>query len=139
MVAALAVVLFNIDSVHLLSDLHRSTTTRAAIVGRIDDLQTVAARIAGPESPPLADDGSLPASHNKALLLDMQKSLALLSESGLSLGWKDSWIVGRVCAYRGLCADPRPPSLGQLTLDGLGWLGGLLFTCVLLSLGRRSG
>lgn len=134
-VAALAVVLFNIDSVHLLSDLHRSTTARAAIVGRIDDLQTVAARIAGPESPPLAEDASLPANHSKALLLDMQKSLALLSESGLSLGWKDSWIVKRVCAYRGLCADPQPPSLGQLTLDGLGWLGGLLFTCVLLSLG----
>lgn len=134
-VAAFTVVLFNIDSVHLLSDLHRGTTTRAAIVGRIDDLQTVAARLATPESPPPAEDASLPASHNKALLLDMQKSLALLSESGLSLGWKDSWIVRRLCAYRGLCADPHPPSLGQLILDGLGWLGGLLFTCVLLSLG----
>jgi hypothetical protein len=134
-VAALAVVVFNIDSIHILSDLHRNTTTRAAIVGRIDDLQTVAARIAGSDSLPPAEDASMPAPNSKVLLLDMQKSLALLSESGLSVGWKDSWIVKRLCTYRGLCADPQPPSLGQLTLDVLGWLGGLLFTCVLLSLG----
>jgi len=134
-VAALAVVVFNIDSVHILSDLHRSTTTRAAIVGRIDDLQTLTERIAGSDSLPPAEGASMPVPNSKALLLDMQKSLALLSESGLSIGWKDSWIVKRLCAYRGLCADPQPPSLGQLALDVLGWLGGLLFTCVLLSLG----
>lgn len=134
-VAALIVVVFNIDSIRILSELHSKTTVRAALVQGVDDLRLVSSRLAASE-PPANEDGSGSISqNNKARLLDMQKSLALLSEAGLSLGWRDSWIVKRFCAYRGLCADPQPPSLGQLTLDVLGWLSGLLFTCVLLSLG----
>lgn len=133
-VAALTVVVLNIDGIYILSELYNKTSARAVLGQRLDDLSLVASRLA--KEPLPAPDGSpAVAQGDKALLLDMQKSLAVLSDAGLALGWKDSWIVKRYSAYRGLGADPSPPSLGRLILEILYWLAGLLFSCVLLSLG----
>ena len=53
--AALTVVLFNIDSLHILAELYGKTAERTALVQQLDDLKRIAARVAPKESGPAAD------------------------------------------------------------------------------------
>jgi hypothetical protein len=132
-VSALVVVIFNLDGIHLLRELNHNAAGRQALVEKVESLQTTAARlgVAGTELGPDELDAT-----EKELALELQKTALSLDEAGVGIGWQDSWIVERFCAYREACASVAPkPSGWRLLLDSGAWLGGLTFAWVLLSLG----
>ncbi|WP_437487610.1 hypothetical protein WME75_07180 [Sorangium sp. So ce1014] len=133
LVAMMLVVLFNFDGFQVLARLHQNGAARAQVAAQTDTVMTTATRLGERPSTQRAPD-ELPDTTLGELGLEMQKTATLLDEANLGIGWQESWIVKRFCAYRGDLLAPAPTSL-QLLRDTLFWLAGLAFSCGMLSLG----
>ncbi len=129
-VAAIAVVVLNLDAIRLAYDLYHDRAIDARIAQHVDDMTATAQRLIAPQTPG-APDGK------DQLEADLQKTAALFSVERVPIGWNDSYISRRWCAYRGECNDPSiaVPTRSQLELDILYWLIGLFSSWLMLSLG----
>ncbi|WP_437962038.1 hypothetical protein WME76_21870 [Sorangium sp. So ce119] len=131
LVSMMVVLLFNFDGFRVLARLHENGASRAQIIAQEDTVTTTAARLG--ERPQRAPD-ELRDATLEDFRLEMQKAATVLDEANLGIGWQESWIVARFCAYRGDSAAASPTAL-QLARDTLFWLAGLAFSCGMLSLG----
>lgn len=142
-VSCALVVIFNFDGIRLISDLHRDETERGALAHEIEEIQRKARKfgegrgerdgqheVAGEKPSPEADPAV------RALADEMRRTSKILEDSGLGVGWKSSYIVNRWQAYRGHGdGNGRVPSGREMLADTLLWLAGIVFSCVMLSLG----
>jgi hypothetical protein len=119
-VSCAIVVLFCLDGLQLIKTLWSSRMKADAVAKQAGTLVDVAARL----------DADTP----KQLGLELEKTATILDEAQVGIGWQNSWMTRRWCAYKGACSDP-PPTRGRLIADVMFWLFGLAFSCVLLSLG----
>lgn len=134
LVSAVVVVSFNLDGFRLIQTLASNDAARAALASQVESLQTSAARL-GIDGAAL-EPGEKVDETKEEQLLELQKTASLLDEATAGLGWQGSYIVGRWCAYTQKCPSASaPPTKGRIILDTLSWLGGLLFSLVMLSLG----
>jgi hypothetical protein len=139
-VSCAVVVLFNVDGLHLIGDLYRGGAQRGALTHDLAAIHDTSARLGSPDGIEV-DPGDLAAARRRdatlrELALEMQKTSSMLDEAGTGLGWQSSWITRRWCAYKGRCAPAEArPSGARMALDALLWLAGLVFSCVMLSLG----
>lgn len=136
------VVLFNLDGFDLLKVLYYDGGGRTALIQQIDTLGTTAGRLgvngtdSGSSTGPDAGSDVDTDNTRKQLLLELQKTATILDEADIGIGWQKSWIVKRWAAYKGVGdGSDIPPSTSRIVLDSFRWLGGLLFSCVMLSLG----
>lgn len=136
LVSMMVVILFNFDGFQVLARLHQNGASRAQAVAQADTVMASAARLGErtPAQSTQAAPGELPDVTLADLGLEMQKTATVLDEAKLGIGWQESWIVARFCAYRGDSLAAPPTSL-QLLRDTLFWLAGLAFSCGMLSLG----
>ncbi|WP_438022057.1 hypothetical protein [Sorangium sp. So ce233] len=133
LVSMMVVLLFNFDGFRVLARLHENGASRAQVVAQADTVMTTAARLGERPSTQRAPDEIRDATLED-FRLEMQKTATLLDEANLGIGWQESWIVERFCAYRGDSPAASPTAL-QLLRDTLFWLAGLAFSCGMLSLG----
>ncbi|WP_433926432.1 hypothetical protein AB3662_26280 [Sorangium cellulosum] len=131
LVSMMVVLLFNFDGFRVLARLHEHGASRAQVIAQADTVTTTAARLG--ERPQRAPD-ELGDATLEDFRLEMQKAATVLDEANLGIGWQESWIVARFCAYRGESPAASPTAL-QLVRDTLFWLAGLAFSCGMLSLG----
>lgn len=122
-VSCVVVVLFCLDGFQLIKTLWQSRTKADALAKQAEPLKTVAARL----------DADTPTQ----LGLEMEKTATILDEADVGIGWQSSWMTRNWCAYRGHCSSftGPPPSLRRLIADAVLWFFGLVFSCVMLSLG----
>jgi hypothetical protein len=125
LVSCLVVVLFNFDGLHLIGDLHRDGTQRAALTREIEALHDTSRSL---ESKPAGDTL---AAELQALKREMNETSKLLRESGVDVGWQSSFIARRLREG----PDHEHPGYARLAGELLLWLAGLGFSCVMLSLG----
>jgi hypothetical protein len=137
-VSCIAVVLFNLDGLAMLGDLYRNIELRNSVTARAGDILSLSERV-------LADEpaAALP-SVREELLNDAMPTLmqvnGLLNEPALHFGWQEGWFIKRWCAYKN-CEDDQNavavarPTTSAIALDAVRWIAGLLFSCVMLSLG----
>ncbi|MSP60054.1 MAG: hypothetical protein EXR72_06870 [Myxococcales bacterium] len=139
-VAFSAVVVMNLDGLHLIADLYRDQGAREALVRQVEAIRQTSVRL-GVQEASEADAKGPPGAvrrdtSNRDLALEPQKTASILDEAGVGIGWQSSWITRRFCAYRGECAPGTVrPSGNRMIADALFWLAGLLFSCVMLTLG----
>ena len=141
-VSVTLVILINLDGINLLKVLHHNGSGRTALIQQAETLGITAERL-GIAEPDLgesagsdAESGTELNNTNKQLLLEMQKTATILDEADIGIGWQKSWIVKRWAAYKGVGdSNGLPPTGWGLFFDTFRWLGGLLFSCVMLSLG----
>jgi type II secretory pathway pseudopilin PulG len=128
-VAAIVVVLLNLDAIRLAYDLYRDRALTERVEQHVEDMTETAKRL-------LETDETTP-DDRAQLQADLQKAAALFSIERIPIGWNDAYISKRWCAYQGRCNDPAiaRPSRGALALDGAYWLLGLFVSWLLLSLG----
>jgi hypothetical protein len=136
-VSCLVVMLFNLDGLHLVGDLYRDRIARDVLVKQGELLRETASRLGAIDD---AGSGADVAARREAttreLLVQLQKTASTLDQASPAVGWQSSWIVKRWCAYEGACAsDVERPTRAELIGDVLLWLCGLVFSCVMLSLG----
>ena len=126
-VAGIAVVLLNLDAIHLAYDLYQNRTVSDQLSGRVDDVLALSKQI-GSDKP----DAPMSVSAQ-----ELSKAAAILTTEHVPIGWHDSYIAKRWCAYHDDCDDPTitKPTKGALELDLLMWLFGLGTSWMLLSLG----
>jgi hypothetical protein len=127
-VAAIVVVLLNLDAIRLAYDLYLDRSLDDRVSQHVEDMTETANRLLA-EHPDPEDTDQLRA--------DLEKTAAMFSVERVPFGWNDSYMSKRWCAYRGACDDPSvpAPSQRQLVMDGLYWLVGLFVAWLLLSLG----
>jgi len=125
-VAALLVVLLNLDAFRLAYDLYYDRTRSAAVAGRAGDV-ALAAQAGDADGVLLGDP----------VQLQLERAAAALTAERVPIGWQDAWIVKRWCAYHGACADPAipAPTKTELVIELSMWLLGLVASWILLSLG----
>lgn len=125
-VSCLVVLGFNVDGIHLIGDLYRDQAARTTLRVEADDIRKTAARL-----------GQIPAEEGtaarreadvQALTAELAKTAAILDQPAAGIGWQDSWILKRWRA-----SPPVPPV--RLAADVALWIAGLVFSCVMLSLG----
>jgi hypothetical protein len=137
LVSCLVVVIFNFDGVHLITDLHRDEAHRAAIAQEIKAIQESSIRLGarrgeGGEVPLLASTDP----EIERLKGAMDRTSKILEASSVGVGWQSSFIAERWSAHRERIAkNPALPPDGEMMGDVVLWLMGLLFSCVMLSLG----
>lgn len=132
-VSCAVVVLFNLDGLHLVGDLYRDQVARDVLVRQADTLRDTASRLGVLEAVGAAAprDAAI-----KELVVEMKKTASILDEASPGVGWQGSWIVKRWSAYEAARAErPACAGMGRLAADALFWIAGLLFSCVMLSLG----
>ena len=138
-VSCLIVIAFNFDGIRLLGDLHRDETERGALAHEIEAIQRSARQLgadrAEGESPVLKPSSEVDPAV-RALTVEMRRTARILEDSGLGVGWQSSYIFGRWQAYRHHGdGKERAPSDREMLADTLLWLAGIVFSCVMLSLG----
>jgi hypothetical protein len=132
-ISAVVIVLFNLDGAHLIRELYRNSGARTALTAQLSTLELTAGRLGVRGA---LQDGPEADTTNRELALELQKTASILDDADVGIGWQNSWIVARWCAYRGECRGTAlPPTRGSILLDTFAWLSGLLFSCVMLSLG----
>jgi hypothetical protein len=126
-IAGLAVVLLNLDAIHLAYDLYRDRAVSDQLAARVDEVVALSKQIHDDKP-----DAPLSASTQ-----ELSKAAAILTTEHVPIGWHDSYIAKRWCAYHDDCDDPTitKPTKGALELDILMWLLGLGTSWMLLSLG----
>jgi hypothetical protein len=141
-VSCLIVVAFNFDGIRLISDLHRDETERGALAHEIEVIQRSSRQLAaqqreGGDAAAKAPPAVEPALQE--LTEELRRTSRILEGSGLGAGWQSSYIVSRWSAYshHGRDGDSREPeiTLRHVLGDTLLWLAGIVFSCVMLSLG----
>lgn len=135
LVSCAVVVSFNFDGLHLIGDLHRDSSQRSALAREITAIQDASRRLA----PPRGEDPAAVASSEatlQALTREMNATSKILEETGAGIGWQSSFIAQRWRAYRaqGNARESRALDARMLG-DAMLWLAGLVFSCVMLSLG----
>jgi len=133
-IAALVVVLLNLDAVRLAYDLYRDRALDARLGQHVDDMSTMAERLA---APPLRPDARPDPAATAQLQADLQKTMALFSVERVPIGWNDSYISKRWCKYHDDCDDPgvAKPTRSQILFDIAYWLMGLFAAWLMISLG----
>jgi len=128
-VAGLAVVLLNLDAIHLAYDLYRNRAISDHLSSRVDEVLSLSKQI-GAEKPGEPDTMS----HAQQ---ELSKAAAILTTEHVPLGWQDSYMAKRWCAYHDDCDDVtiKKPTTGELELDIALWILGLGTSWMLLSLG----
>jgi hypothetical protein len=126
-VSCAVVVAFNFDGFHLITDLQRDSSQRSALAREIEAIHETSQRLA-PPAPSASADATL-----ESLKQEMNTTTKLLEETGVGIGWQSSFIVQRWRAYHA-ASEPRISSARMLA-DAALWLSGLVFSCVMLSLG----
>lgn len=136
-VSCALVLAFNFDGLRLLGDLHRDDVQRSALARQITELQATSDRIAKERG--AAGDAAHPASTDPALQdlkQQMEATSKTLEETGVTLGWPSSHIVQRWQQYHAPIGATSPRQSGaQMLAEALLWIAGLVFSCVMLSLG----
>jgi hypothetical protein len=131
-VSCLVVVLFCLDGLQLIRTLYHSRTAADSLAKQADTLQATASRLSVAGSAPSTEVDKTA----KDLLLELQKTSSILDDAAVGIGWQNSWITRRWCVFKGVCKDGEmPTTAGRLLLDVMVWLFGLIFSCVMLSLG----
>jgi hypothetical protein len=137
-ISCLLVVAVNLDGFRLAWTLYKDRAVSERIAAHADEVKRSADRLrVGTDPDSLGRPPDVPRSDVK---LELQLNAAVLTNDALPIGWQNSYIVKRWCAYQG-CTDSGagppvdPPTRGQLFLDVLMWLAGLAFSCMLLSQG----
>lgn len=130
-VAGLVVVALNLDALQLARDLYHDRALSGRLAGRVDELVSLGKTLT--EKPPA---GTPPASMDE-LTLALQKTTAVLSIEQVPIGWQNSYIAKRWCAYHDDCDDVTvpTPTTRQLVTDLMVWMLGLFAAWLLLSLG----
>jgi hypothetical protein len=80
-------------------------------------------------------DALRPDESGDELKLELQNAAAFLTSDALPLGWQNSHITKKWCAYRQSCQSETPIALKSMLGQGALWILGLLFSCVLVSQG----
>ncbi len=132
LVSCAVVVAFNFDGLQLIDALHSDSSQRTALAQEITAIQETSRKLTptagtGEEPAVIASDATL-----QALTREMNTTSKLLEETGAGIGWKSSFPAQRWRAHQRQEArflDAR--TLGDAAL----WLAGLVFSCVMLSLG----
>ena len=158
-VSCAVVIVLNLDGLQLISTLNNEKTQRDFMVSQASNLLLSANRVTAndqpfgpppvpatthstiPQSPapaasPLpASETTSPTTADKAL--EIQKAVTILSDANIGLGWPKSWIVKEWAAFNHVegGGDVTAPGAVSMAMDILRWIGGLLFSCALLSLG----
>ncbi|MCE9573367.1 MAG: hypothetical protein K8W52_09435 [Deltaproteobacteria bacterium] len=130
-VAGLVVVALNLDALQLARDLYHDRALSERLAGRVDELVALGRTLT--DKPP---EGTPPASMDE-LRVALEKTTAVLSIEQVPIGWQNSYIAKRWCAYHDDCADVTvlTPTARQLFTDILVWMIGLFAAWLLLSLG----
>jgi len=136
-ISCVVVVLVNIDSIKLVSNLYHSASARDEMSARAEGLLAMANNmgVAHTEGPPQTD--------REGLLKDVGGELTqlntVLNIPDLEFGWESSWICKAWCTYQSHCTSgevtPKEQTRGDWILMGLRWLVGLTVSCIMLSLG----
>lgn len=128
-VSCAVVVAFNFDGFHLITDLQRDSSQRSALAREIEAIHETSQRLMPPAPAAVAStDAAL-----ESLRQEMTTTTKLLEETGVGIGWQSSFIVKRWRAYHN--ADGPRISSARMLADAALWLSGLVFSCVMLSLG----
>jgi|CZKU01.1.fsa_nt_gi hypothetical protein len=162
--ACIVVVVLNMDGFRLVANLYGKPGLRDDLAQRAPDLQDMGRRSgATDERAPLPTsreallDSAPPATHgvdkaNKNVAPDSQAPdgttphatadvgalVSLLDQPDLGLGWQHSWIAEAMCVAARKCppvAGVVPPSCFGWVVSIGGWLAGLGFSSLLLSMG----
>lgn len=130
-VAGLVVVALNLDALQLARDLYHDRALSERLAGRVDELVALGKSLT--DKPP---EGAPPASMAE-LRGALEKTTAVLSVEQVPIGWQNSYIAKRWCAYHDDCDDVTvlTPTGRQLFTDILVWMIGLFAAWLLLSLG----
>jgi hypothetical protein len=136
-VSCLVVVLLNLDGLRLAQTLHQNRVLSESLVARVSLLQESADRLEVQEGSGLGSYGDelSPDQSWEDLKLDVQNAAAFMTNDALPLGWQNSYITKKWCAYRESCKSDTPVRLGSMAGQGALWILGLLFSCVLVSQG----
>jgi hypothetical protein len=133
LVSCVVVVAFNFDGLQLIDALHSDSSQRTALAREIAAIQDTSRKLAPPrgagEEPAFiaSSDATL-----QALTREMNATSKLLEETGAGVGWQSSFIAQRWRAHQ----RQEARSLDARALgDAVLWLAGLVFSCVMLSLG----
>ena len=134
--ACIVVVVLNMDGFRLVSDLYGNGYARDALVARAGDILDTARRAGATDA-----NAPLPASRDALVdksLPDPAALASLLNQPDFELGWQHSWIAEALCVTDRKCA----PDLTKVPSSALGWfvrvtgwLAGLGFSSLLLSMG----
>ena len=136
LVSCVVVVSFNFDGLHLIGDLHRDSSQRSALAREITAIQDASRRL----SPPRAgEEPAVKASSDatlEALTRELSTTSTLLKETDVGIGWQSSFIAQRWRAHHDQGNPSEARALdARLVGDAMLWLAGLVFSCVMLSLG----
>jgi hypothetical protein len=144
LVSCALVIAFNFDGIRLIADLHRDETERDTLAREIAAIHHTSELLSGEhgehgdrdataKAPPAAE----PALHE--LTEELRRTSKILEGSGLGAGWQSSYIVNRWSLALREAHDGGPgeraPTKRELFGDTLLWLVGIVFSCVMLSLG----
>jgi hypothetical protein len=130
-VAGLVVVALNLDAIQLARDLYNDRALTEQLTGRVDEMVTLGKQLT---AKPI--DGVPPASIAE-LKMSLEKTAAVLTIEQVPIGWQNSYISKRWCAFHDDCADLtiQKPTRRQLISDLMVWMCGLFSAWLLLSLG----
>ncbi len=136
LVSCAVVVAFNFDGLQLIDALHSDSSQRTALAREIAAIQETSRKLtptpgAGEEPAFIASDATL-----QALTREMNTTSKLLEETGAGIGWKSSFPAQRWSAHQRQDSASAARFLDTRTLgEAVLWLAGLVFSCVMLSLG----
>lgn len=136
-VSCLVVVLLNLDGLRLAQTLHTNRVLSANLAARVSLLQESADRLELENGSGLGTYGDevSPGDGWEDLKLEVQNAAAFMTNDALPLGWQNSHITRKWCAYRESCQSETPIRLGSMAGQAVLWILGLLFSCILVSQG----
>jgi len=128
-ISCLLVVFINLDGVELATDIFESPEIQTVLFNQAPSIlsRAEAMGVITPDTGPPVDREELVRGTSGVFA----QANGILNEPALRLGWQESKIVKAWCACH---ADPRASCQG-IWLGTLRWLAGLIFSCLLLSLG----
>jgi hypothetical protein len=137
LVSCAVVVAFNFDGLHLIDALHDDSAQRSALAREIAAIQDTSRKLSPPRG--TGEEPAFIASSDptlQSLTRELNTTSKLLEETGVGVGWQSSFIAQRWRAHQRQDSASESPFLDARTLgEAMLWLAGLVFSCVMLSLG----